>query len=321
VPSVLAQLWCQALGVQTADDDDDFFALGGESLMALNLVTQINEATTASLSVADFTEHPTFGQLVRLVADGSEQVTDAERASRIVTLRPDGSLPPVFLAADALGTATVYRSLARHLGDRLVYGLEPTGTGRFPSVKWLAAQHVAAVLQAGISGSCVIGGWSFGAIVAHEMARQLGDHGIEVDLLVLIDGSLPNARRLPLGLDPAFLTGSLRMQVNAALGRGSIGKRVPSPALRRTFVASISKVQRYRPGPVPYPAVIVRAGAGSETTARQQRRLSSFYGQLRVTAVAGNHWSILSEPQVTVLGEKIREAMTHEGTAGGYRRH
>jgi phthiocerol/phenolphthiocerol synthesis type-I polyketide synthase E len=308
--SVLAQLWCEALGVQSADSDDDFFALGGESLMALNLVTQVKEATAADIAVADFSEQPTFGRLVRLVADGSGQAPASEHVSRIVTLRPEGSLAPVFLAADALGTATVYRSLARHLGDRAVYGLEPAGTGSFPSVKRLAARHVAAVRQARTAGPCVIGGWSFGGIVAHEMARQLGAHGIEVGLLVLIDGSLPNGRRLPLGLDPAYLAGCLRMQFDAALGTGSMGKRLPSPALRRTFIASISKLPRYRPGPVPHPAIIVRAGAGTETTARQQRRLSPLYAQLHVTAVEGNHWSILGEPRVAVLAEKIREAMS-----------
>jgi phthiocerol/phenolphthiocerol synthesis type-I polyketide synthase E len=307
---VLARLWCQALGVQSVDSEDDFFALGGESLMAVNLVAQVNEQTGADAAVADFSECPTFGRLTRLVAGGEAQNSDYEPGSRLVALRREGSERPVFLVADALGTASTYTALASHLGDRPVYGLEPTSR-RHHGVKQLAARHVETVLRTQPAAEpLVIGGWSFGAIVAHEIARQLSARGVRVGLLVCIDGSLPNARRLPMGLDPAFLAGCLRMQLDAALGKGTIGGRLRhAPSLRRTFIASLSTLLWYRPGPVPYPAIVFRAGAGGEATDQLQRRLSPLYGDLRVSAVDGDHWSILSDPRVKVLGERVCEAM------------
>ena len=313
----LELLWCQALGVQSAVNSDDFFALGGESLMAVALISGVREQFGSDVSVADFTAAATFGQLTERVGAGPRRPAAAESstASVVVTLRDAGDRAAVFLVADALGSATSYEVLAGHLDDHRVYGLEPSArhqAGRdCPPIAELAASHADAIVRAQPSGPYTIGGWSFGALVAHEVAAQLISRGEQVDLLICLDGVVPSARGLPVALNPAFLAMSLRLQLSAALGIGSIGAQVHrAPALRRRFIASIGALLRYRPRPVPCQMVLFEAGVSQADTAGTERRLAGIYaGGARVHPAGGDHWSMLAEPHARVLAGKLLDVL------------
>jgi phthiocerol/phenolphthiocerol synthesis type-I polyketide synthase E len=321
--------WRAALGVPAAADTDDFFALGGESLMAVNLMNKVRQITGRTIPVTEFSADATFGRLVRLVeadlpAGGRTVETESAETHRpglrspgIVTLRHGGAFRPLFLAADALGTTAGYRVLAGLLdGRRPVYGLEPAGDvvagkgAAVKSIEGIAADHVAAMLRAQRSGPYTIGGWSFGAVVAHEMAHQLTRRGEQVDLLVCLDGIVPSGR-LPARFDPGLLVGGLRLQASAALGIGPVGRRVRrTPELRRLFIANLGALPRYRPRPVPCPAVVFTAGGDRRTAARLHRRLSPLYGGgVQVHHAGGDHWSMLALPHARDLAARLHEAL------------
>jgi phthiocerol/phenolphthiocerol synthesis type-I polyketide synthase E len=303
------------------------------------LLNKVRQATGRTVSVAEFSADATFGQLVRLVEPG--QPADAHAAAEpagVVTLRDGGPLRPLFLAADALGTTFGYRVLASLLDDqRPVYGLEPVDpdpvgprpvdpdpVGPGPAgdaaagdrIERIAAQHIKAMLAAQPSGPYTIGGWSFGAVVAHEMAHQLALRGDEVGLLVCIDGVVPGGRRLA-GFDPGYLLGSVRLQAGAALGVGPVGRLVRrTPELRRSFIANVGALPRYRPQPVPCPAVVFTAGADTRAADRLRSRLSPLYGGgVQVHPVGGDHWSMLALPHARDLATRLHEALPHGATA------
>lgn len=116
--------------------------------------------------------------------------------SPLVPIKPQGTRPPFFCMHPAGGNVLCYHNLARHISpDQPFYALQPVnldGEGApYPSVKEMAAQYVAAVRTVYPQGPYYLGGWSFGGIVAFEMAQQLRAAGHEIGLLVLIDTVAP----------------------------------------------------------------------------------------------------------------------------------
>ncbi|BFU46071.1 type I polyketide synthase [Krasilnikovia sp. MM14-A1004] len=294
--AVLEGLWCAALGVSTAADSDDFFALGGESLMVVSLIGKVRERLGGDLSVAEFSRRPTFGALIELTAQGSGNQVITPPG--LVPLRAGDGGRPVFLAADALGSTASYRVLAGLVDtDRALYGLDQgpaSGRRERPSIARIAARHLDAIRQVDDRGPYTIGGWSFGAVVAHEMAAQLVAAGHEVEMLLAIDGFPPRTRGLPVGAHPGYLVSNLRLALNARLGRGPAGGAA-APGSR--FGANIGALLAYRPGPVPCPATAfpaTGAAARDEVAARVRRRLSGLYSRVDVRPVAGDHWSMLA---------------------------
>jgi phthiocerol/phenolphthiocerol synthesis type-I polyketide synthase E len=303
VRTVLQELWRASLGVSTVVDSDDFHALGGESLMMVNLLRQVQDRIGRAVSVVEFSERPTFGGLVRLA--GPDQPTELPAGA--VALHEEGQGRPLFLAADAMGTTLGYRALATLL-DRPVYGLEPGR--RAVGIEHVAAEHIERMRAIQPAGPYTVGGWSFGAVVAHEMARQLAG---QADLLVCLDGYVPRTGR-PMALDPDYLVASVRSQADALLGLGPIGRQVRrAPEVRRQFVANIGAMLRYRPQPVTCPAVVFKASTNHRDAARLQARLArSYAGGVAVHPVGGDHWSMLADPHVHDLALRLREALTPE---------
>ncbi|MFJ8112767.1 type I polyketide synthase [Streptomyces sp. NPDC096132] len=315
VRAVLEEVWCRTLGVAAVRDDDDFFALGGESLMAVTLTSAVRERTGCALSVTDFSRHPSFGALVAAVTGGAAapSATSVPGVATLAEGRP--GQPPLFLVSDAVGTALPYRELAAelaavgHAGP--VLGLEdtddPRGTPR--TVGALAAAHLAALLRAQPEGPYTLGGWSYGAVVAHELARQLIRRGARVELLLCLDGFVPDTAGLPVGIAPEFLRAGLRHQAEAVLGVGPLARRLRrDPALRRRFAARQAALLRYRPRPLPCRAVLFKAAEGLAPGGadRLRARLDGLYaGGLRVEPVPGDHWSMLAAPHAGPLAARL----------------
>ena len=309
--SVLEQAWCAALGVPAAAAGDDFFALGGESLTAVDLLSRVQQETGLAVSVTEFSRAGTFGALVRLAEQ--ERSRRAQPAVRAVALNAGGPGRPLFLAADAAGNVLSYRLLAAELdGVRPVVGLEPTDPAAAAlSIEDSAAGHAAAVLASQPSGPYTVGGWSFGAVLAHETARRLTAAGAAVDALVCLDAYVPGPAGRPVGLDPGFLADSLRLQAGAALKIGAAGRQVRrSPELRRLLLAKSRVLARYRPPAVDCAAVLVLTGLTPRAADRLPRRLSGLYGKgVRVLPAGGDHWTMLAPPHVPELARSLRAAL------------
>ncbi|MGW9374166.1 type I polyketide synthase [Streptomyces xanthophaeus] len=324
------QLWCRALGVPSASPADDFFALGGESLMVLNLVTQLREKAAVAVSAAEFLREATFGHLLELAeqqyaagpatAAGSGPGSAAGPGGSVV-LR-EGTGRPLFLVADAAESSLSYRALAAHLDTpRPVHGLEPriANSSRMP-VEDIAAHHVAAMQRAQPAGPYTVGGWSFGAVVAHEMALQLTARGESVDLLVCLDAYVPGRAGRTIGSDPGFVLGHLRLMASAALGLGQVGAQARrNPALRGLLADKFRVLARYRPRPVDCPAVVLKVEVDRREAELLRRSVSGLYtGAVTVRPVGGDHWSMLREPYVEELAARLVEALPEDGaTADG----
>jgi len=316
-PLSFERLWCAALGVASVTATDDFFALGGESLMAVHLIAEVRHHTGTQITVADFLRQPTFGRLMELAGPAREQ---AGRSGGLVVLREGAGQRPVFFAADATGTASSYLVLAGLIeGGRPVYGLEPAGDAAAPArIEQVAEHHLEAVRDVQKQGPYTLAGWSYGAVVAHEMARLLIDAGESVDVLACIDGVVRNRAGRPLGADPAILIDSVRLSFGALFGVGPVGSLLRrAPDLRRNFTKSASALLRYRPRPVPCPMVLFKAGAPDPAACEALRHaLSGLYGSVEVLPAEGDHWSMLSRPHADGLARELSARLSEPAQVG-----
>jgi thioesterase domain-containing protein/acyl carrier protein len=183
------------LGVGNPGENDDFFDLGGDSLIALSLLLHIEELTGMTLPVTAIYDAPTIARLTdRLMHAGGPGCAGAPgRDTNLVDLRPgDGNQPPLFLLHGLGGSVMVLRDLARQIGgNRPVWGLEAQGLdGRaqpLDDVHAMADNALAMIRTVAPHGPYLIAGYSFGGTVALEVARRLDDAGEKIALLAMLD--------------------------------------------------------------------------------------------------------------------------------------
>ncbi|MDZ4770850.1 MAG: amino acid adenylation domain-containing protein [Chloroflexota bacterium] len=185
----LVAIWEQTLNRTGISIDDDFFAIGGNSLNAAQIAAIIKRKMRVSLRVIALFHAPTIAQLARTIDDQRANVPEP----LVVLLRQgtDASRPPLFLLHGVGGEILNYAPLARHLHAELtVYGIQGRRIDdlkRIPTLVTLAAEYVAAVRAVQPQGAYFLAGHSFGGWVAYEMAQQLRRDGERIGLLALFD--------------------------------------------------------------------------------------------------------------------------------------
>ncbi|MFJ2867752.1 amino acid adenylation domain-containing protein [Kitasatospora sp. NPDC087314] len=185
---VLCELFAEVLGIAGVGIDDDFFVLGGHSLLAMKLLARIRTALGADLGMRALFEAPTVAGLADRLGAGPA----ADALDVLLPLRTGGGLAPLFCVHPAAGISWVYSGLLPHLGaERPVYGLQARGLrGEAPaSVAEIAEDYVRQIRAVWPAGPYHLLGWSFGAVVAQEMAVRLQAEGAPVGVLALLDGA------------------------------------------------------------------------------------------------------------------------------------
>jgi amino acid adenylation domain-containing protein len=235
----LVQLWEEILNVRPVLIDDDFFELGGNSLIAVQLMARIRQVFQRDLPLATLFQSSTILRLGHVL----RQEMEPGSLSPLVAIQPQGSRPPLFCVHGIGGEVLSYYELARSLGlDQPVHGLQappPADLGAEPiSLEGTAAAYVAALRSVQPQGPYHLTGYSYGAVVAFEMAQQLRHQGEEVALLALIDGFSPLVARRGRSRSDVMMLASLAREVARRSGRSldlsneSVEKLPPDDAIR-----------------------------------------------------------------------------------------
>ncbi len=283
----LIHIWEELLGVRPIGPTQSFFQLGGNSLLALRLLSRVNRRFGCDLPVATLFAGASVRQMA--VAILAQDASAPAACAPVVALQPDGSLPPLF-CVHAMGREVLcYVSLVRHLGaEQPVYGVRDLGEDLSRPLTRLAAEHVEEIRSIQPEGPYYLAGWSFGGPVAFEMALQLERQGETVAFLGLIDSVSPILAQR---------------------------EGVPSGEAMRDRFTSIST---YIPGTLRGAVTLFRADdspemAGGSPAEQEEWRtlgwsaLSS--SPIEVHRVPGNHITITTEPHVRVLAELVRESL------------
>ncbi|MGK7902911.1 MAG: amino acid adenylation domain-containing protein [Hormoscilla sp.] len=345
----LAQIWSDVLEVSPVGVRDNFFDIGGHSLLAIGLIARVQRQFGKNLSLATLLQSPTIEQLATSVRSGD----DSPSMSPLVALQPDGDLPPLFLIPPSSGTVLFYLDLARNLGtDQPIYGLQAPGLNGecspFNTLKELATHHLKAIKTIQPHGPYYLVGFCVGGHLALEMAQQLRQQGDTLALLALIEASAPEHHRLLVDITPGRNLGQdiYYPRVFAEEMSAPRGKEVPvsfeelqqlMPSQRLGYVLERAKMFDLLPEEVrvedlenlfevfqataiaaynyearPYQGNIDLFNASHQPIdIAGDRTLGWGYlvaGEIEIHEISGDHFSIIREPQVRVLAERLKQA-------------
>jgi amino acid adenylation domain-containing protein len=190
----LQKIWEEVLQVRPVGMRDSFFDLGGDSLHALNMIAQAEQATGKTIPPEIMLAGPTIEHLAGHINEES----DKRKAPILEVQKGNSRRAFYFLHGDYMSGGYYCFNLARHLGpDRPFYAMPPCGANGYPApdtYEDMAKIHIEALREKQPVGPYMLGGTCNGGLVAYEMARRLAAEGQRIDALILIAASVFNLR-------------------------------------------------------------------------------------------------------------------------------
>ncbi|MBP2478951.1 amino acid adenylation domain-containing protein/non-ribosomal peptide synthase protein (TIGR01720 family) [Crossiella equi] len=306
---LLCGLFADVLDLPEVGVDEDFFALGGHSMLATRLVSRLRGklgAAARTVTVRTLFESPTAAGLATRLRSAAE----AEPFATLLPLRVTGTGTPLFCVHPLGGLGWSYVQLRRHLPERYpVYAFQSPGldgTGKLAgSVTEMAAQYVARLREVQPSGPYRLVGWSFGGLVAHEMAVQLREAGAEVELLAVLD-TYPRERRGQLRTEAELLDG---VEIAEEL-LGQAPHRLA--AAKAVFVNNNELAGRHVPRVFTGDLVLCQAEVLDEGETRRDPELwrPHLTGAITVHPVPGSHNTMLDGQAAAEVGAVLTGLFT-----------
>ncbi len=315
----LIQIWEELLGRKPIGLQDNFFELGGHSLLAARLMHRIKQAHGKTLPLAALLQAPTVEQLAAVLQDDF-----SDHWSSLVAMQPEGSKPPFFCVHGVGGNVVGFHELARRMQpDYPFYGLQSQGLdGKRPlhtRIEDMAARYLEELRTVQARGPYHLGGFSFGGVVAYEMARQLLAQGEDVGLVVLLDTYASNPKPVKftdLLRDPSQVKlGQLPTELRKKVRRTILAWRLPE-VLKRVMRTNARAVEQYRLQPYSGKAVLLRAGDSWRVSEDPYGKWAQLVGTLETFEIGGAHMDILREPQVGLLAERLKACIDGAAAAG-----
>ncbi|WP_433590111.1 non-ribosomal peptide synthase/polyketide synthase [Pseudomonas koreensis] len=201
IETTLARIWGEVLGVEQVGRHDNFFELGGHSLLAVRLVNLMQRAGL-TLSLAELFQHPSVESAAALLSQGAV----GGQPDGLVVVRAGSHGTPLFLMHEFSGRDVYFPTLARHIGGEFpIYGLPgvPLGQAQLRTLECMAQRMVGIIRAVQPHGPYRLAGWSFGGVLAHEVAQQLLGLDEPVEFIGMLDSYAPN----PLAQDKVMWSG------------------------------------------------------------------------------------------------------------------
>ncbi|PSR16764.1 hypothetical protein C8255_16140 [filamentous cyanobacterium CCP3] len=184
----LAQIWQNVLGLPSISIYDNFFDLGGHSLLVMVLFSNIEEQFGQTFPMSTLLQAPTIAQLAAVI-DG----TQPDASGSMILLKAGTQKTPLFLIHDGDGEILLYRNLANHLSGRTVYGVQPRSQSNYPMlhtrIEDMASYYVEQIQTVQPQGPYLLGGLCAGGVLAFEVARQLQHQSQQVAMVALLDAA------------------------------------------------------------------------------------------------------------------------------------
>ncbi|MGB3531924.1 MAG: amino acid adenylation domain-containing protein [Microcoleaceae cyanobacterium] len=218
----LAEIWSSILQVNPVGIKDNFFELGGHSLLAISLMSKIQQQFNQQLPLSTLFTNRTIEDLANLIKQENQV-----NSSSLVPIQTQGNKSPFFCVHPAGGHVLCYLDLSNHIGNNQpFYGLQAQGFNPgeqvFTNVEEMARFYVNTIQEFQPQGPYQIGGWSFGGVVAFEIAQQLLEKGQEVSLLALLDPWVPILLDANKQIDNLYLSGALSRYFGGIFGTDNL---------------------------------------------------------------------------------------------------
>jgi amino acid adenylation domain-containing protein len=352
---ILARIWREVLGLKQVSVHDNFFESGGHSLLAVQLIGRINKSLNLNLPIPVFFQNPT----IRGLAAALDWENHSKREPKLIQLQPGRSEGTLFLLDINIGLCRLAQNL-EGVGPAIYGTVVPLSRKTFqaasrdqidqlPSLKEWAAMHTDLIRSHQPSGPCYLAGYSFGGLLAFEVAHQLQREGRQVDTIFLLDSwaevpapppGPPLWKRLQ-GLTPArlkasleFRAGRLSAKLRSSRIMSKIGQFFPVPKSGGSSAGDLEKNDEpiddtseeiwgkifikardsYRLLPLQSRAALLRAQNSAETMDRHPVQTNLgwdglFKHGLRMVEIPGDHFSLLKDPQAITLARRFKECL------------
>jgi thioesterase domain-containing protein/acyl carrier protein len=184
---LVAEIWQEILKLERIDIFSNFFEMGGHSIMAVNVMIKIEKKTGIRIPLASLFQHSTIEKFAKLLNNESEISSD-----HLVPMKPKGSKIPFFMVHGAGLNILNFANVISHFDeDQPVYGFQGIGPNGydnwFESIEEMATCYIDSMIKVNPKGPYAIAGFSFGGVVAFEIARQLKEQGKTVSTIALLD--------------------------------------------------------------------------------------------------------------------------------------
>ncbi len=315
----MQKVWQHVLGLKRIGVNDNFFELGGNSLVAVRLMQRIEKEFGKNVLITKLLEAPTIAMLTLFVRDW---VSD-DLCPSIVPLQSGGSKDPLFFVHGLFGSVLRFRDFAAAFApDQPIFGIQAQGLDGvlhpLSTVESMVELYYGQLRRFRPHGPYHLGGYSFGGLVALELARRLIEAGETVGLLALVDTYCVGSESASLlqRFSTLSLSGKLTYIVKR-LERFRRGLRTTArvlmlpPAIKNVREAAAKAEHEYQPKFYPGKITLFRAAEkGLRGLDDPNGGWEKYAGAgFEVCEIEGDHGSILDEPIVNVLAGHIRERL------------
>ncbi len=333
----IAKQWQASLGIEQIGLDENFFECGGNSLLAVTVTSRLAERLGREVPIAALFDAPTIRGLTAWLEAAKDSHSPPPR-DLLVKLQSGGEGSPLFLIHPPGGIVACYQNLAYELGEACpVFGIRARGMHPdepLPeSIEAMATEYIAAIRTTQPEGPYRVGGWSLGGVVAFEVAQQLRERNEEVELLALLDTTLPFGKvneqyltdidrtgreygiaatleelaslsveeQLPLLYEHIRRLGLAPSDASEELIERSLGE------MKRLFHTHVRLASEYALRPYEGRIVLFRPMAGAaESAGPEDRGWSRIADEVDTVWVTGEHHTMVNRPHVTFIAEELR---------------
>jgi len=336
----LCRLWQEVLRRERVGIHDNFFMIGGHSLLAVQIISRIKSAFAIEMPLSVIFVAPTVARMAKEIAalSGHEQ---PQSSPVLVSIQRQGSRAPFFCVHAVGGQVISYAELSQEMGlEQPFYGLQPPPANLSPesdiSIEQMATLYNREIRSVQPVGPYLLSGWSMGGLVAWEMAQQLIQEGETIGLLALMDTTPPSGymeaddrddetsmlarfavhmSRL-IGKDPQPLAQQFllltpqdqwKMVQETLTSYGVLAPKTAHAemtALLDVFTRNARAMNNYSLRPSDQSVVYFRA---SETPERFSRLWTKWAGGgIQFHLVPGDHFTMLRRPGVRIIAETLQ---------------
>ena len=343
VEKELTKIWAEVLNIPSLGITDNFFLLGGSSLQATKLFKQVKKLYQKNLTPVMLLQAPTIEKLAQLISQKQPVAV-----TPLVGIQVTGSKPPLFFITGAGNDNTMLYPLGRFLSpDQPIYGLQLSwkehNEKTYTRIEEMARSFIPQIQSIQPHGPYYLGGYSFGGLVAYEIAQQLSSQGEKVATIAALDTYGPNyPAPTSLAKKVAYVMGNFRKLSAKKKFDYFIQKyRNVLMGIRVKFWEKL--YQRYLSSDRPVPDVFISILANSHRVFIQSMAIRRFYqtkdyrgrmdlflaedtrnqpdfephlgwkqvvkGILKIHNVPGSHATIIKEPHLEILAQSLRKVL------------
>ena len=325
---VLVGIWERMLNFEPIGVNEDFFDLGGTSITAIRLFTEIEKRFQKKLQPVSLLNNRTVEALAKFISEENGEA----KFSSLVPLRASGSKPPVFCLHAGGGHVFFYRDLAKHLGaDQPVYALQRLGvddlTQAAQDIESTASYYLEEIRKVQPSGSYSLLAYCFSISICWEMVKQLREAGNSVSVIAIIDSSPPlkvkkrtNVERLSgivnkaRALDFSFIktiwNARIKKPIKAKWDALVSDEETVKLEKKIKTLNTISEAYVWKPLPV---KITLIRSSEYLTNDRKNEKFSKWntlaLNGVDTYVVDGDHRNLFNEPEVKQLAEQLRQCL------------